>query len=170
MVRLVTTLWALLRPEWLARRAFPKSDLEALEAAVAAAESGHRGEIRVVVALAPEMADVFHGRPVRARAEDAFARLRVWDTEENSGVLIYLAWTEHEVEIVADRGIAAHVPAAAWEGICGEIVADCRAGHPAQALAKAVASIGELLRTHFPLGDPEEADNPDELPNLPRLE
>lgn len=166
MVKLAT-LRALLLPDWLARRAFPKGDLDAVEAAVAAAEAGHRGEIRVVVALAPDLVDMFRRRSVRARAKEAFARHGVWDTEENSGVLIYLAWAEHQVEIVADRGIAARVPAAAWQGICAEIVAGCRARRPAPALAEAVTSVGALLRAHFPASGP---DNPDELPNRPRLE
>lgn len=163
----LANLRALLQPAWLARRAFPKADLDALEAAVAAAERGHRGEIRMVVAFAPELTDVFRGRSVRARAEEAFARLGVWDTEENSGVLIYLAWAERQVEIVADRGIAARVPTAAWQDICREIVVDCRVGRPAQALGKAVANVGNLLRTHFPA---DGTDNPDELPNRPSLE
>jgi uncharacterized membrane protein len=163
----MATLHALLLPEWLARRAFPKPDLDAIEAAVAAAEAGHRGEIRVVVALAPDLAEVLRGRSVRARAEEAFARLRVWDTEGNSGVLIYLAWAERQVEIVADRGIAARVPSSAWERICADLTAGCSARRPAQALTTAVASVGTLLRTHFPLAEPA---NPDELPNRPTLE
>jgi hypothetical protein len=163
----LATLRALLLPEWLARRAFPKADLDTLETAVAAAETGHRGEIRVVVALTPEFGDVLRRRPVRLRAEEAFARLGVWDTEGNSGVLVYLAWTEHQVEIVADRGIAARVPAAAWEGICGKLAAGCRAGHPVPALVGAVEAVGALLRVHFPTPG---LVNPDELPNRPRLE
>jgi uncharacterized membrane protein len=160
-------LRALLLPEWLARRAFPKADLDAVEKAVFAAEAGQRGEIRVVVALSPDLADVLRGRAVRERAEEAFARLRVWDTEANSGVLIYLAWAERQVEIVADRGIAARVPAAAWEEICADLAAGCRAGRPAAALVAAVEAVGVLLRAHFPAAG---AVNPDELPNRPRLE
>ena len=84
-----------------------------------------------------------------------------------NGVLIYLAWAEHQVEIVADRGIAALVPAAAWEAICRDLTAGCRAGRPASALVSAVEAVGALLRAHFPAAGPE---NPDELPNRPRLE
>jgi uncharacterized membrane protein len=162
----MATLRALFLPEWLAQRAFPKADLDVIEAAVAAAEAGHRGEIRVAVDLAPDLADVLRGQSIRARAEMAFARLRVWDTEGNSGVLIYLAWAERQVEIVADRGIAALVPPSAWERICAELTAGCGAGRPTQALVAAVTSVGTLLRTHFPLIEPA---NPDELPNRPTL-
>lgn len=166
MVKL-KVLRALLMPDWLARQAFPRVDLDAIEAAVADAERGHRGEIRVAVALAPDLAEVLRGRTVRSRAQDAFARLGVWDTEDNSGVLIYLAWAERQVEIVADRGIAARVPAEHWEGICAELAAGCRTGRPASALIRAVEAVGALLRTHFPVPGPT---NPDELPNRPRLE
>lgn len=160
-------LRALLLPNWLAGRAFPKADLDAVEAAVAAAELGHRGEIRVVIALTPEVEDVLRGRSVRDRAEEAFARLRVWDTEANSGVLIYLAWAERRVEIVADRGIAARVPPSGWEDICAELAAGCRLGRPAAALVAAVEAVGALLRRHFPATD---SPNPNELPDRPRLE
>jgi hypothetical protein len=162
-----TTLAALLKPDWLARHAFPGEALDAIQAAVAAGERGHRGEIRVAIALRPDLLDLVRRHSVRERALEAFARLGVWDTEANSGVLIYLAWAERQVEIVADRGIASRVPACAWEEICSSLVQGCRAGRPDQALITAVGEVGRLLRRHFPAGD---APNPDELPDRPKLE
>ena len=45
-----------------------------------------------------------------------FGKLRVWDTAHNNGVLIYLLLAEHAIEIVADRGLNAHVSAGAVGG------------------------------------------------------
>lgn len=163
-----TLLLALLKPDWLARRAFPAEALKAIDAAVSEAEQGHRGEIRVVIALSPDVADLLRSRSLRERAVDAFARLRVWDTEGNSGVLIYLGWAEHQVEIVADRGIAERVPAQTWEEVCSAIAAGCRAGQPTAAIVAAIQEVGTLLRAHFPLA--AGGINPNELPNPPRLE
>ena len=61
---------------------------------------------------APVVRQVLKGIHARLRAEQIFSALRVWDTAENSGVLVYLQVAEHRIEIVADRGIAAKVPAA----------------------------------------------------------
>lgn len=158
-------LKALLTPHWWARRAFPQFDLEAIEAAVGRAEQGHLGEIRVVIALGPDLADVLHGRSPRQRAEDAFAHLRVWDTAKNSGVLLYLAWAERQVEIVADRGIAAQVAPREWENICAELARGCGQGRPGPALVQAVEAVGALLRHHCPEG----GANPDEQSNRPIL-
>ena len=46
-----------------------------------------------------------------------FGKLRVWDTEANNGVLIYLLLAEHAIEIVADRGLGRHVPREQWQAI-----------------------------------------------------
>ena len=44
-----------------------------------------------------------------------FGKLRVWDTEHNNGVLIYLLLAEHAIEIVADRGLNEQVPPQQWQ-------------------------------------------------------
>ena len=87
---------SLFLPHWLLRRRFRPADLDAIEAAVGEAEQGHRGEVRVVIELAPPVRAVFAGDDVASRAAQAFAMHRVWDTEDNTGVLIFLAWAERE--------------------------------------------------------------------------
>ena len=49
-----------------------------------------------------------HARIIRQRALTLFGKLRVWDTEHNNGVLIYLLLAERAIEIVADRGVNRH--------------------------------------------------------------
>src|SRR5262249_26545099 len=103
---------------WSARRAFPARTLDAIERAVREAEAEHDGQIRVVVEHALDVRQLWAGLPARARAVEVFAATRVWDTERNNGVLIYLLLADRDVEIVADRGIHTRVGSAGWEPIC----------------------------------------------------
>jgi len=99
----------LLFPGLLVRRAFPASALARIEAAIAASESRHRGQIRYAVEGALDLRPLLAGQTGRERAIEVFAALHIWDTEENNGVLIYLLLADRDVEIVADRAIARHV-------------------------------------------------------------
>jgi uncharacterized membrane protein len=61
--------------------------------------------------------DLARARAAR-RALEVFAHLRVWDTEHNNGVLIYVQLADRIVEIVADRGFRGRVSPAEWEAVC----------------------------------------------------
>ncbi|MEP6907599.1 MAG: TPM domain-containing protein, partial [Pseudoxanthomonas sp.] len=100
-------------------------------------------------------------------AEAAFARLRVWDTERNNGVLIYLLLADHRIEIVADRGLTGKVSAEQWRGVCALMEERMQAGEPEQAVVQGVEAVSDLLAGHFPQVD----DTPgiDELPNRPLI-
>ena len=91
------------------QRAFPRSTLAAIENAIKASEATHAGEIRFAVEGALERAPLFAGQSPRERAIDVFSALRVWDTERNNGVLIYVLLADRDVEIVVDRGTAAKI-------------------------------------------------------------
>ena len=111
----------LLTPQWVVNRAFSKNVLSAIEAAIAASEKTHAGELRFAVEGALHPRALWHRQTARQRAEALFASLRVWDTAHNSGVLIYVQLVDRRIEIVADRGITAHgvgVPCATLRGRC----------------------------------------------------
>jgi len=91
----------------------------------------------------------------------------VWDTEANNGVLIYLLLAEHAIEIVADRGLARHVPQGHWDAIVAGMREDFRAGRFEPGLMRAIEAVEALLLRHFKAAD--GAPNPDELPNKPDL-
>lgn len=148
------------------RRAFPATALEAVERAVAEQEKCHRGELRVAIEGGLPIQALVVGRTAHQRALEHFTRLRVWDTEDNAGVLVYLLLADHRVEIVADRGIHARVGAAAWETICGAMQREFAAGRYEQGLVSGLSSISDLLAQHFPA---RAGDNPNELPDKPVL-
>jgi len=54
--------------------------------------------------------------------------LRVWDTEHNNGVLIYLLLADHDVEIVADRGVHSRVKPPEWEAMRRQMETDLALG------------------------------------------
>ena len=99
----------------------------------------------------------------RDRALELFSALRVWDTEHNSGVLIYLQMVDHRIEIVADRGIARLVAQAQWDAICRRMETEFHAGRFEAGALSAIDEITRLLAAHFPAGE----SNPDELPDRP---
>ncbi len=150
-------------PSWAWRRAFPQATLDAIEAAIRASESTHGGEIRFAIENSLPGALVWHGMRGRERAIEMFSNLRVWDTEHNSGVLIYLLLADHDIEIVADRGIAARVDPAAWEAVAQTMEAAFRQGEFERGALAGIEQVGALLAAHFP----PSGHNPDELANRP---
>ena len=157
--------WArhLFMPPWAWRRAFPQATLDAIESAIRASETTHGGEIRFAIENSLTASWVWRGMTGRERAIEVFSHLRVWDTEHNSGVLVYLLLADHDIEIVADRGIAARVDASAWEAVAQAMETAFRQGEFERGTLEGIRQIGELLTAHFPA----VGQNPDELSNRP---
>jgi len=165
MMQLIRFLRHLFFLPWWLRTRFPRRTLDAIERAVRESEASHRGEIRFAVEASLALPALLRGTGARDRAMEAFSLLRVWDTAENSGVLIYLLLADHDVEIVADRGISAKVPTEEWQRICGVMEAAFRRGEFEAGVVAGIRAVGELLARHFPAG----AEARDELPNRPEI-
>lgn len=159
-------LW---RHRWIdgadVRRVLPPEVLERLKARVAASERRHRGEVRICIEAGLPWSYVRRGAPARERAITLFGKLRVWDTADNNGVLIYLLLAEHAIEIVADRGIDAHVSADEWAAMARRMASAFREGRFEDGLTQALEEVSALLVAHFPLGEGEPDRN--ELPDEP---
>ncbi|HEY6451893.1 MAG TPA: TPM domain-containing protein [Steroidobacteraceae bacterium] len=147
------------------RALFTSAVLAEIESAIGVAEAQHAGQIRFAVETALPLHALWRGQSARARAIEVFARLRIWDTEANNGVLIYVLRADRAVEIIADRGIDKRVSDREWELVCREIEAHYRAGRYLEGSRTAVAGVGRLLAQHFPAGQ----DSGNELPNQPIL-
>ena len=155
----------LFAPDWLAVRVFPRAVLKRIEDAVRQSETSHRGELRVAIEAGVGLLPLLRGATPRRRALEAFARLRVWDTEENSGVLIYLQLVDRDIEIVADRGISAKVGQAQWDAICHRMEEAFRARRFEAGVLEGIVEITALLTTHFPA----HGNSPNELPDRPAM-
>jgi uncharacterized membrane protein len=131
-------------------RAFPPEAMKAIEKAIGEEELRHGGQVRVAVEASLPVSDLVHGMGSRERAIGWFGRLRMWDTEHNAGVLIYLLLADRRVELVADRGIHSKVGSAAWEAICGEMQQEFARGQFERGAVIGVRSVSDLLAAHFP--------------------
>ena len=155
----------LLSTPWRVRRAFPAALLAEVEAAVAAAERSHGGEIRFAVEEALDPWSLLRGQTPRERAVEVFSQLRVWDTQDNNGVLIYVLLADHAVEILADRGIHAMAGADTWNAICRQIEAAFRRGDYRAGALAGIDAVARVLRHHFP----RQGGDANELPDQPVL-
>ena len=145
------------------RRAFPSRALDAIERAVRETEAQHDGQIRFAVEAALDLAPLLAGQAARERAIEVFSELRVWDTEHNNGVLIYLLLADRDVEIVADRGIHVKLGTEIWEAICREMEAAFREGQFEAGVLAGIRAVGKHLAHHFPA----RSGKPNEMPDRP---
>jgi uncharacterized membrane protein len=157
------TLRHLVLPHWWVLRAFPPRLQQRVEQEVAASESVHRGELRVVVEANLPLPELLHGQSARARAIELFSQLRIWDTAENSGVLIYLQLIDQRVEVVADRGIDSRVGPEFWDGVCRRMETAFQAGDFEGGVLLALRTITRALSHHFAAS----GENANELPDSP---
>jgi uncharacterized membrane protein len=155
----------LLTPLWLLRLRYPAAVLSRIEQRIADLERMHAGELRFVVEHALEPGDLLAGLTPRERALELFGLLRVWDTEHNNGVLVYVLHAEHAVEIVADRGLARCIPQGEWDALCRQVETDFRAGLHEKGALTAVEGAAQLLARHFP----SRSGDANELPDQPLL-
>jgi uncharacterized membrane protein len=147
------------------KRFFNQQDQYAITQAVTEAEHGHVGEIQVVIeGHIPAHQAYFQN--VQARARQLFAELGVWDTEYNSGVLLYINLCERNVEIVIDRGIKSATAQEDWEKICQLITADLKAQKYREAVVQGILHIGEILNQYYAN---YTADKENEIVNTPLI-
>ncbi len=160
LARLFRHLW---NEEGTLRRAFPPAVLARIGATVTEGEGRHSGELRFAIegGLSPQQ--VIRRQSARDRAIELFGALGIWDTERNNGVLIYVLLADHQVEIVADRGIHAKAGAATWEGICTDMQRHFAIGAWEEGAVRGVQAVSAVLAEHFP----GSSDNPNELPDQP---
>ena len=138
-----------------------------LMARVAASEQHHTGEIRICVEASLPSSYIWRGASARERAVMMFSKLRVWDTEHNNGVLVYLMLADHAIELVADRGIHAQVPAQHWQSVVARMADALRKDRYEDGLTQAIEEVSAVLVEHFPATGSTE--NPNELPDAPVL-
>jgi uncharacterized membrane protein len=143
-------------------RWFPPESLARIRDAIAAGERGHAGELCFATEARYAPWALWKGLTVRGRARQLFGALGVWDTQDNSGVLLYLQLAERRVEIVADRGIAARVPPAQWEALCAQFADDMHHNAPELAVLACLGRINALLEQHFPADEHNAREFPDE--------
>jgi len=151
-----TTRWTLLRR-------FPPPTLEAIESLIGESETRHRGEIRFAIEGSLDAWSVLKGVESRVRAVQVFGDLGVWDTEENSGVLIYVLLADRRVEILADRGYSSRVEAMEWNEVCRQMERDFAEERFEAGALDGVRAVDAIMARCFP----SDGGNSNELPDSP---
>lgn len=161
-------------------RAIGHDALSRITARVGASELGHTGQVRICVEAALPLSYLWRAglqgsldAVIRERALMTFSKLRVWDTANNNGLLIYVLMAEHAIEIVADRGLSQRVPAVQWEQLTRQLSSDFGNAHFEAGLNDAIDVCSALLMLHFPRPLSHDEDGtgapPNELPDEPVL-
>ena len=146
------------------KKTFPPETLKAIEQEIAQGERRHRAEVKLIIEPALPLFAVLQGMSPRERARELFAHYRVWDTEENCGVLVYVNLADRKVEIVADRSVGKTVAANHWHAICRTLTKGFAKGNFHDSTIAALAQLNGLLEQHYPNGDSATVN---ELPDKP---
>lgn len=132
------------------RRAFPSATLKAIEATIAEGEALHRAEVCLIIEPALTPTEVLQQVSARDRARNLFALHRIWDTEDNCGVLIYVNLADRKVEIVTDRAVGRLVDASHWQAICHTMTNGFAHGEFHDSANAALKKLNALLQQHYP--------------------
>jgi uncharacterized membrane protein len=138
------------------RRRLRGEDERRVVTALAGAERGNRGEVRVhLEGRCPG------GEPL-ARATALFAELGMRATADDTGVLLYVAERDRKAAVYAGAGIHGAGDADFWQTVVDRVTQGYRDGDRAGGLAAALALVGDLLREAVP-GDRAGNELPDQV-------
>ncbi|WP_299010962.1 TPM domain-containing protein [uncultured Tenacibaculum sp.] len=127
---------------------------EEIVQAIREAERNTSGEIRVHI---EKTTDVSH----YDRALEVFQMLKMFNTQQRNGVLLYIAVDDHKFVIYGDEGINNVVPENFWETTKEAIQNQFKQGNFKQGIIDGVLKAGKELHAHFPW----TTDDEDELSN-----
>lgn len=99
---------------------------------------------------------------VAEAAHTHFYREQLHKTRDKTGILIFISVLEHKVWVLADEAISRRVPQSDWDAVVQTIVTGIKQGRQAEAICEAVARVGRMIETHFPV----RPDDVDELQSL----
>lgn len=174
---MISRFFTFFKHRWLdasdCNRALPDDMLKRIMQRVMASEQRHSGEIRICVEAGLPTSYLWRyfwrktpmKTILRERAVMMFSKLRIWDTAQNNGVLIYLLLAERDIELVADRGINQYVDHAAWKAIVKRLSTALHDDKFEDGLTQALEEVSAIMMLHFELKAGEK--NPNELPNAP---
>lgn len=152
-----------------AKAAFPDATLAAIQAIIAEGEGLHRAEVRLIVEPSLDLAEIISGVTSRQRAGELFTDYRIWDTEENCGVLIYINLADHQVEIIADRGIARLISNDHWEAVCKTMTSGFAKSMYHDSALNGLRQLNAILKKYFPENEAAHGQQHNQLSNQPIL-
>lgn len=140
-----------------ARGSFNPEQEERIVAAIRAAELRTSGEIRVFIESRCRFVD-----PVD-RAAEVFFGLKMQQTEDRNGVILYVAMKDHQLAIFGDEGIHKIVGTEFWNKEVQKILQEFNAAHYVEGIIEIIHDIGEVLVKHFPYEQEDKNELPDNI-------
>jgi uncharacterized membrane protein len=134
---------------------FTDAERKQIVQAITEAELMTSGEIRLHIEAKCNKENVIE------RASEVFFQLKMNETANQNGTLIYLAYEDKKFAILGDKGINEVVPANFWDGIKEVMSGHFKQGEFLQGVLFAITETGSHLKQYFPLKD----DDKNELSN-----
>jgi uncharacterized membrane protein len=135
---------------------FSEEEKATIIKAIQAAEKNTSGEIRLHL-------ENKCSRDPTHRAKEVFGNLKMNQTAQRNGVLLYISVQDHQVAIWGDESINYHVGQAFWEDEINVIVTHFKTGKYAEGVCKAIEQIGENLKKYFPYDKDDKNELSDEI-------
>lgn len=139
-----------------AERFFTKDEQDLIVDAIKTAEKNTSGEIRV------HLESICWGDSME-RAKKVFTKLKMHETKEQNGILIYIATENRKMVVIGDAGIHKKLGAEYWNRIVQELVSKFKEGHHAQGLAAAIIDCGNQLKHYFPYSNDDKNELNDSI-------
>ena len=140
------------------QRFFSEEDTRLIVKAIRKAEQSTSGELRVFVESRCPWMDAID------RAAELFYRLKMEQTEQRNGVLVYVAMKDRQLAVFGDEGIHRIVGTDYWNNRVGEMLSRFNKEDYAKGIAECVIQIGDALQTHFPYNrDTDKNELPDDI-------
>ena len=137
---------------------FSKEESELIVDAIRSAEKQTSGEVRLFVERRCKFVDPLD------RAAEIFFALKMEQTEQRNGVLVYVATKDRQLAIFGDKGIHEKVGDRFWQAEVRKMISHFNADNYAQGISKVIADIGEALHSHFPYaGEKDKNELPDDI-------
>ncbi len=143
---------------------FSQQDELDIAQAVQRAELNHHAEIRVVIEAHLPSDQAYHV-DCTTRSKQLFADLGVWDTQHNTGILLYINLCERRIELLADRGIHAQVTSVYWQQACEQMAEAFQHDAFKQGVIAVIEQLTTLLQRYMQ----QVLHNNNEISNSPIL-
>ena len=133
-----------------------EEELTKVSTSIRNAEQHTSGEIRVCVARRCK------GDPLEA-AFRVFSQLKMENTAQRNGVLLYVSPADHKAAIWSDSGIHDATPKDFWDDVLNEMLTFFREGRITDGICKGVGRVGELIKAQYPITENDVNELSDEV-------
>lgn len=138
---------------------FNDDDLLRISHKISEMEKTTSGEIRISVSEKRKFSD--RKKELRKLAEEEFFRLKMNETRDKTGILLFIQLNEKKFYILADEGINSKVEQSTWDTIRDEMLNEFKSGRYSDGVLLGIQKIGTVLSEYFPV----KSDDTNELSN-----